>query len=273
PLPLTAQGKLNADVDRNGVIQAYDAALILKHVAGLPMPAGVATCFEATDSPAVQFPAQVTFAISELRKDAQSTQLVVKCSGVDSSAGMIALSFDIGLASLSSTAALSALPDGYLAYVNQLNDGRVRVAVINPHGIAAKDIQMAITLGENEWLGGVRIDNVVLNNAPASGALLGVPPSAGTTQSFALVGAYPNPFNPSTRIVVDLPQRTSVRLEIYNAVGTRVRTLLNEPVGPGRHEIVWDGLNDSGQTVSSGQYFCRMRADAFTRTIRLMLLK
>lgn len=75
---------------------------------------------------------------------------------------------------------------------------------------------------------------------------------------------FPNPFNPETTIPFIVPAAgvlqtdTRVQLVIYNTAGQQVRLLLDGGMQPGTHQILWDGRNASGQTVSSGTYFYRL---------------
>lgn len=92
--------------------------------------------------------------------------------------------------------------------------------------------------------------------------------------AFALHGAYPNPFNPQTTIAFDLPRAQAVTLEIYDAAGRRVRTLLDgEPGRAGRNEVLWNGTDDTGRSAASGVYLYRLRAAGRTETSRMVLLK
>ena len=68
---------------------------------------------------------------------------------------------------------------------------------------------------------------------------------------------YPNPFNDRVLITYDLPWNGPVSLEVYNPLGQRVRVLLEEPQGAGRHHIAWDGRDQNGGETASGLYFCR----------------
>ncbi len=77
---------------------------------------------------------------------------------------------------------------------------------------------------------------------------------------FALLPNFPNPFNPSTTLVYQLPERARVQLGIYNVLGQRVRLLRNETITAGRYETLWNGRDDSGQQVGSGLYFVRLEA-------------
>jgi flagellar hook assembly protein FlgD len=55
--------------------------------------------------------------------------------------------------------------------------------------------------------------------------------------------------------------------------GIKIKTLHDEQMASGRHETFWDGTNSLAQNVSTGEYFCVMRAESFTKTIRLLLVK
>jgi len=81
-----------------------------------------------------------------------------------------------------------------------------------------------------------------------------------TPIGFQLESNYPNPFNPSTTIRFGLPATTQVTLTIFNMFGQTVRTLLDHRFEAGKHQVVWDGQNDSGEKAVSGVYFLRMVA-------------
>ncbi|MDY0108330.1 MAG: T9SS type A sorting domain-containing protein, partial [Candidatus Krumholzibacteria bacterium] len=92
-------------------------------------------------------------------------------------------------------------------------------------------------------------------------------------QPYALLPAYPNPFNPSTTVVFTLPRQSRVRIDLFDVSGRRLRTLVDEVRGPGRHEAVWDGTGQDGRGISSGVYFARLRADGFEQTRKLTLVR
>jgi hypothetical protein len=83
----------------------------------------------------------------------------------------------------------------------------------------------------------------------------------------------PNPFNPTTTIVFDLPKSDHVELRIYSITGSLVRTLTNETLPRAQHNVSWDGRDESGQSVASGVYFYRLRTSDFTKTKKMILLK
>lgn len=92
-------------------------------------------------------------------------------------------------------------------------------------------------------------------------------------RAFGLGDAYPNPFNPSTRVRFELPRPARTRLLIYNLKGQLVRTLLDEPRPAGRYEVLWNGRDDDGSVVASGTYLLRMRAGDFATQRKMTLLK
>jgi hypothetical protein len=111
-------------------------------------------------------------------------------------------------------------------------------------------------------------------------------------QDFQLKQNYPNPFNPVTTIPFHISGKeqgargksaedgsasggTSIRatLSIYNILGQRVRTLVDEEKLPGEYRVIWDGKDDSGKEVSSGVYFYQLKTGDYKETKRMLLVK
>jgi len=84
---------------------------------------------------------------------------------------------------------------------------------------------------------------------------------------------YPNPFNPSTTISYSLPEAGQVKLEIYNLRGQLVQILTDSQEPAGDHRKVWNGTDQSGNTVASGVYFYRLRTNNYTISRRMLLMK
>ena len=85
---------------------------------------------------------------------------------------------------------------------------------------------------------------------------------------------YPNPFNPSTTIEYSVSNRGHVSLVVYDLNGAEVKTLVNEFKSESNYSVNWDGKNNSGQSVASGQYFYVMNASGgFVSTQYMTLLK
>jgi hypothetical protein len=92
-------------------------------------------------------------------------------------------------------------------------------------------------------------------------------------ETFALAQNYPNPFNPITQIAFNLPRATHARLEIYNIVGRKVVTLLDDRRSAGSYVADWDGRDDQGRPVASGFYLYRLETDDNVATRKMILLK
>jgi hypothetical protein len=92
-------------------------------------------------------------------------------------------------------------------------------------------------------------------------------------KEFNLAQNFPNPFNPETSIRFDVPKLTYMTLEVYNILGQKVRTLLQQQIEPGYHVMLWDGNNDQGMKVSSGIYYYRISSAEFSSTKKMALLK
>jgi len=90
---------------------------------------------------------------------------------------------------------------------------------------------------------------------------------------FGLDQNRPNPFNPVTTISYSLPSAADVKIEIYNAAGKLVRTLVDVRQEAGEKSALWDGTNDVGQKVASGVYMYRLIADGRVSDKRMVLLK
>jgi hypothetical protein len=84
---------------------------------------------------------------------------------------------------------------------------------------------------------------------------------------------YPNPFNPSTRIRFSVPEPQDITLYVYNILGKKVATLMDEQVNSGEHEIEWPGIDDNGNTISAGVYFYELKAGDFISMRKMIFAK
>lgn len=84
---------------------------------------------------------------------------------------------------------------------------------------------------------------------------------------------YPNPFNPTTIIQYSLPFRSLVLINIYNILGQKVRTLLNENREAGTYEIEWNGRDDNNIPVASGVYLYRFSNEGTNIVRKMMMIK
>ncbi|MFQ5769614.1 MAG: LamG-like jellyroll fold domain-containing protein [bacterium] len=84
---------------------------------------------------------------------------------------------------------------------------------------------------------------------------------------------FPNPFNPRTTIRYDVRESGEVRLEIYNLLGQKVRTLINQYQTAGRKYVAWNARDDSGNQVANGVYISVLKMDNFVDKKKMILLK
>jgi hypothetical protein len=90
---------------------------------------------------------------------------------------------------------------------------------------------------------------------------------------FALHQNYPNPFNPTTSISYDIPNAGNVTMVIYDMMGREVRKLVDNNMDAGFQSVTWDATNNFGNPVGAGVYIYQIKADGFTQSKKMILLK
>lgn len=90
---------------------------------------------------------------------------------------------------------------------------------------------------------------------------------------FLLHQNYPNPFNPSTQIEFTLNRASKIRLDIYNLLGEKIATLLDDDFPQGSFRAVWSGRDDAGQPVPSGVYLYAIKSGAVRQVKKMLLIK
>jgi immune inhibitor A len=127
----------------------------------------------------------------------------------------------------------------------------------------------------------VKIDNISSSAATMYADLIvGLTASTGDEGDESLVPTtvellqnYPNPFNPATVISFTTSAATTARLEIYNLLGHRVKTLVDDYVEPGTSTVTWDGTDERGSPVASGVYFYRLTAGDAAQVKKMVLVR
>ncbi len=127
-------------------------------------------------------------------------------------------------------------------------------------------------VGDTVCVSGLFYTDCVTNCTGASGCV--VNNSIYTWQQSGIdVSNYPNPFNPSTTINLNLPTTSRVTIDIYNVLGAKVRVLQDGVLSAGNHSIEWDGTDNNGRELSSGIYFYRVQAGNDIVTQKMLLVK
>ena len=109
--------------------------------------------------------------------------------------------------------------------------------------------------------------NVALPLTKVQGAGEAVP------TTYMLKQNYPNPFNPTTTIAYEVPTTSEVTLEVFNMLGQKVATLVNDVQESGFYQVHWNGQDSDHRQVASGLYLYRMHAGSFTSVKKMVLLK
>jgi N-acetylneuraminic acid mutarotase len=91
-------------------------------------------------------------------------------------------------------------------------------------------------------------------------------PYQDANNSFVLHQNYPNPFSESTHISYELTEPDKVQLEIFNIIGEKIITLVNEPRNPGSYEVTWNA-----EGVQPGIYFCKLKVAGFEKVAKLIV--
>jgi len=124
------------------------------------------------------------------------------------------------------------------------------------------------TLTQNIVISGEQNQNFTLSTALSNDD----PAQSAPVQKINLTN-YPNPFNPETTISFTLSKATSIRADIYNLKGQKIRTLTNEMKASGNQSLVWNGKDDAGKSVANGIYLCKVRGDGFSSSRKMALIK
>jgi hypothetical protein len=97
--------------------------------------------------------------------------------------------------------------------------------------------------------------------------------SAGLPGEFKLLGNFPNPFNPVTKLSFDIDYRSNVIVTIYNILGNEITTIQNGEMNPGRYSLTWNATNDQGKSMSTGMYLYKVTSDSRVLTGKMLLMK
>ena len=84
---------------------------------------------------------------------------------------------------------------------------------------------------------------------------------------------YPNPFNPTTTIRFDLPTSGNVKISIYDISGKEVASIVDGYYEKGRHQIIWQALDNNNRKVASGMYIAKIQSGSYVKCIKMLLMQ
>lgn len=126
------------------------------------------------------------------------------------------------------------------------------------------------------WTGTSYWDDFMVNGIEGIPTSVREQPTVQSTllpEQFSLEQNYPNPFNPTTSIVYSLANSGSVKLEVFNIIGQKVATVVDEVQNAGIWTVRWSGSDATGKLVSSGIYLYRLTTGSFVSTKKMMFIK
>ncbi|MCF7911158.1 MAG: carboxypeptidase regulatory-like domain-containing protein [Candidatus Cloacimonetes bacterium] len=241
PLPWTWE-LIAGDVDGNGDPEAYDAALVLQYAVGM----------------ITEFPveARIETPAAEVTMTVENGELVFSTTG------------DLYGFSVSTETDLISFNEPVVDYLHAVNGNALALA--NAEAISGEFLRIPFEkLAESgEFVMTVTSNGISAENTYYVEDLESVPVVN------AVLGNYPNPFNPSTTIALAVANdNTPVKVSIYNVKGQLVNSLVNETVAGGTYYFEWSGKDNSNRPVSSGVYFYKVKIGELNETHKMIMLK
>ncbi len=193
------------------------------------------------------------------------------------------LNYDQNLLS-TSEGQISSLVNAAEVYSKIIEPGKARVIMFSMQGDkimnSSDDVSSVINISF-DTMDGISDANIAVSNLILAGAN-GVSVDCEKESSYdinfmpeetSLEMNYPNPFNPSTTIPFNITQAGNVLLNVYDMSGSLVKTLASDYREAGSYKVIWNGLNNDGQQVASGQYILKMSAPNYSNTLQMTFIK
>jgi len=120
---------------------------------------------------------------------------------------------------------------------------------------------------------GFREEGFTVDDSALKGPIKNKGTSSGNVPVTYSLACYPNPFNSQVSINIDLAKRGEYRVELYNIVGQRVKTILSGQVSAGHYTLRWNGVDEIGNFVESGIYICRLIGKDVIKNVKLVYVK
>jgi|GEM_PF-2949907 len=259
-----------ADVDGNSMVAAYDASLIQQRVVGIIAEFPVES---APKTQQVQIPQDVTFSYNQ---NGRNLELYIDQAASLYGANLEVI-YDPAKVQLT-TVDTTSLSAEYRYEVNTVseNDVCLGMMIAEPPSGGGLFLSLGINVVEDteiEIHENINAQDTVITTVPIYLNTTGTVDNGEVPTNYVLEDNYPNPFNPTTNISYDLPKQTYVSLGIYNILGRRIATLVNETQTSGRHVIQWNGNDDFGNEVSNGAYFYRIQTPEFSAVKKMVFMK
>jgi hypothetical protein len=251
-----------ADVNGDGQVGSFDAALALRAAVGLPPMAP---------------PVSSATKVARLNvNDCDSSRLEVSIdldSVKDVYSADIVMTYDPSSMKLADVSRASNVSDWLSA--DGAEAGKLRICLAGSAEPVSNGSMVTVSFdgdGLSDAISKLDITEFKLNGGTLKAKVENLP------KSFALLQNYPNPFNPETWIPYQLSKPADVSVVIYNVNGQMVRRLELGSMMPGHYtdrsrSAYWDGRNESGEMVSSGIYFYQLKAGRDAEVKKMIIVK
>ena len=267
---LTGNGFTNADIDSNDVVDACDASQLLSFLTN--------GCFPGVfggNQPAGGFvPAAVN-----VNPDNNEATITLNTSDAENLNNMtITFNYDTTQINYEAFSSIQ-IGNGNYVHASSVAPGKVVFTFNAPTQLSGNFELGDILVNYTDTKGDIQIHTTYSYDGinQIEGPVITFNPNGVEDEikptAFKLEQNYPNPFNPSTTIKFAIPQKEFVSLKIYDILGREVKTLLSEDRNVGTYSVKWNGVDNSGNRISSGVYFYRLKAGNFTQVKKMVLLK
>lgn len=250
-----------ADVDQNGSVNAFDAAIILRYAVQL---SGYETLpYSASPKSSI---AELTYGKAVTEDGVVTIPLNIEGNGVVA----VEFSGEYNASSVTfESLSLNGLPEDWSVAQSTDEEGKIKLALAGITSISSSEIaKISFKLNDNNSDVALRASGFV-NNIKFAKDELSVQE---LPESFALEQNYPNPFNPTTNVRYSLPASADVTIELFSINGQKVQTLVNKRQDAGSYTMAVNGSN-----FASGIYIYRITAKSndatFTSVKKMTLIK
>lgn len=253
PYPWDASRITSADVNANGSISAWDAYQVLKYIT----------------EPEFRFQPQSGQVHQAQPADISLSLYTTLAISISEPQNLKALQLDLE-DGIEITDVNHNYPDPGLYQVSAVNSmtGRYSSASVSPFPSL---INFSLSGVQNDLDCQIENNGIIQNYHITTSSTPEDTPSPNS--GLSLSQNYPNPFNPQTTIRFHLPKTSFTTLSIYNTKGQQVRALAMDDLKSGIHNVVWDGLDDQGNTLPAGIYLYRLSQTGQTIMKKMVLSK
>jgi len=283
---LNARQFATADLDVNDAVDVFDLMGVINLIYGIPIS-------PVQGLPVSDKHAQVALSYDDLSAGGAGLMTVTSELPEQIAGVQLEINYDPEAVSLGKPVIAETMTDyNHMYAISYRDNGAGKLRVLMYHGNPLKThehIQTGVVdlleipiVASSEVASGdkskLRLTEALLATAGAQSVTVdGVEPIL--PGSFALNQNYPNPFNPSTTIEFSINSfegglgAQHVTLDVFNVLGQKVRTLIDDILPVGRHNVTWEATTDSGQRVASGIYLYRLTIGSESRSKKMLFLK